>query len=60
MSNGKGDTPRPSAVSAREYAERWEWTFGRLFAGEPVDRVEVAKPYGIIVRAHDTVKERDT
>ena len=27
MSNGKGDTPRPISVSAREFENNWERTF---------------------------------
>jgi len=28
MSNGKGDTPRPISVNAKQFEDNWERTFG--------------------------------
>lgn len=35
-SNGKGSTRRPTQVSAREYAENWERTFGENYSARSV------------------------
>lgn len=45
--SGKGDTTRPSSVSSREYAERWERTFGKLFDGAQPERIVIAPAFGI-------------
>jgi hypothetical protein len=63
---GKGDTPRPMAVSFRTFAENWARTFGQpsdavrpYLTGEreiPGGEITIQRPYGIEMPTELSIK----
>lgn len=54
--SGKGDTPRPFAVTQERFAENWARAFGQTAPKTHAERVRAA--YEAVVRDHDTTLRR--
>lgn len=60
MSNGKGDTRRPRAITSAEEAQRWDATFGPPRDDTVCTRLGCGLPGTTCDHSRGTVKERDT